>query len=348
MNGLPVRTSLRYENGIVRFIDQRQLPGKIVVVVTERWQVIEKAIKSLAIRGAPLIGVAAAWGVVLAAREATEGRSKGGVEFVQKVIARLRLARPTAVNLFAALDRMVTALLNNENEYFDALLGEATRIQQEDEASCLRISETGLPFIPKKARVLTICNTGFLATAGIGTALGVIHKAYDAGLIEEVLVPETRPLLQGARLTMWELVQSGIPARLLPDGAIGSALRKGVDLAIIGADRITVNGDTANKIGSLQEALACKRFGVPFYVAAPFSTIDPNTPSGDRIAIEERATSEVTSIRGKRIAPESAPVYNPAFDVVEGDLIAGFFTDRGHFKPPYHFDNELVGKGRTK
>jgi len=333
---LPPRTSLAYENGVVRFIDQRTLPGTPRVVETIHYRVIENAIVSLAIRGAPLIGIAAAFGVALEARSSIEDRlirSRIG-----KAINRLRATRPTAVNLFAALQRMeAVASRTDDDELPVAMEATALSILEDDRQFCNLIADEGVELIPDDAVILTICNTGFLATGGIGTALGVVYRAFDQGKVKRVLVPETRPLLQGSRLTMWELTQAGIPCRLFPDGAVGAILRRRVDLAIIGADRISANGDTANKIGSLPMALACRAFKVPLYVAAPSTTFDYACPSGASIAIEDRSPDEVTSFRGYSSAPEGVSVFNPAFDVVEADLIRGFITDKGILHPPYKF-----------
>jgi len=334
---LPPRTVIEYRDGVVRFIDQRFLPGKVKIVETDDYRVIARAIRSLAIRGAPLIGVAAAFAVAALARK------KAGRPDARKRIATaielLRQTRPTAVNLFTALDSMLESLkVSIDSELVENIKNAAISIHEDDRQRCDRIAEAGLPLIPANARIVTICNTGFLATAGIGTALGVITKAFDAGRVSEVFALETRPLLQGARLTAWELVQSKIPSTLLVDGAAGSLLRRGgIDLAIIGADRIAVNGDTANKIGSLQLALACSKFKVPFYVAAPFTTVDPGTSSGRQIKIEERPATEVIRLGSKTTAAPGVGVYNPAFDLVDADLISGFITDRGIFMPPYNF-----------
>jgi len=335
---LPLRTSIAYDNGCISYIDQRFLPGKLKIVETSNWRIIERGIISLAIRGAPLIGVAAALGVAAEARKFSRSRRLRAK--VVSAISDLRATRPTAVNLFGALQRMeARANQTADSDLSEALEIEALDILEDDRRRCNRIAEAGAALVPNNAVVLTICNTGYLATAGIGTALGIIYRAFDQAKIKEVLVPETRPLLQGARLTMWELTSAGIPCRLLPDGAIGAILRRGVDLAIIGADRIAVNGDTANKIGSFPLALACQRFGVPLYVAAPFTTFDPDCPVGASIPIEERHPAEVGRFRNCTSAPEGVNVFNPAFDVVEADLISGFITDKGTFSPPYKFSS---------
>lgn len=337
MNDFPKQTAIEYHSGRIRFIDQTRLPQCVKIVETNDYTVIASAIRRLALRGAPLIGVAAAFAVAAEAHRLPYIDNLR--QHLANVIQSLRATRPTAVNLFWALNRMQETLNHaSETEVVQAMEYAALSIYNADKRSCEAIAQSGLPLIPYNARVLTICNTGFLATAGIGTALGIILRGFEAGRIEHVFALETRPLLQGARLTTWELMQNGIPFTLLVDGAAGSLLRRGgIDLAIIGADRIASNGDTANKIGSLQLALACIRFGVPFYVAAPFSTIDPATPSGSAIEVEERKTVEVTFINNKPIAEHVLNAYNPAFDIVDSDLITGFITDRGVIKPPYNF-----------
>ncbi len=333
----PPRSAIDYRDGKIRFIDQRYLPGRLEIIETDDFRVVAKAIKTLAIRGAPLIGVAAAFAVASYARIVVD--HPDAVKRLITSIEILRATRPTAVNLFNSLAIMQLAL---ESAPVEALVSTleyaAIAIHDDDRNRCELIAAAGLPLVPADARIVTICNTGFLATAGIGTALGVITKAFDAGKVSEVFALETRPLLQGARLTAWELIQSNIPATLLVDGAAASLLKRGgIDLAIIGADRIAANGDTANKIGSLQLALACSKFGVPFYVAAPFTTFDSGTASGEQIEIEERVATEVTHFAGKESAPPGIAVYNPAFDVVDAGLITAFVTDRGLFKPHYSF-----------
>ena len=284
-----------------------------------------------------MIGVAAAFAVAAEARKSE--RKSGQRDILASAIRALRATRPTAVNLFAALDLMQNTLDEAKDHIAMRLEQTAYSIFNADRESCDKIAEFGVDIVPKNARIVTICNTGYLATAGVGTALGVISRAFDEGKIREVFALETRPLLQGARLTAWELLQSQIPVTLLADGAAGSLLRRGgIDLAIIGADRIVANGDTANKIGSLQLALACSRFNVPFFVAAPFTTFDPATRTAAEIVVEERSAEEVTHFKGKAVAAEGVSVYNPAFDLVEAGLITGFITDRGIFKPPYQFN----------
>lgn len=297
-------------------------------------------------RGAPLIGVAAALAVAAEARRSDPSRVR---KDTSRAIDSLGSARPTAVNLGWAMSRMSRLLQSTDDDSAAAALErEALAIFDEDRAACDRIAGAGLALIPDGATILTICNTGFLATGGTGTALAIVYRAQSVGRVKRVYVPETRPLLQGGRLTAWELASAGVPFKLIADGAIGAALRSGVDLAIIGADRIAANGDTANKIGSLPLALACKRFRIPLYVAAPLTTFDLFTADGSQIPIEERDGEEVRRFRRSRIADPAAPVFNPAFDVVEADLIQGFITDRGLFHTPYRFTEGMTNASGEK
>ncbi|MDP2701156.1 MAG: S-methyl-5-thioribose-1-phosphate isomerase, partial [Candidatus Rokubacteria bacterium] len=261
---------------------------------------------------------------------------------LEEAIKGLAATRPTAVNLFWALDRMrgvaeahralpVPALR-------DRLLGEAQSILDEDLAGNKALGAHGAALVPEGARILTHCNAGALATAGYGTALGVIRAAHERGRVALVWVDETRPVMQGSRLTAWEMVKEGIPHRLISDVAAGFVMKQGeVDLVIVGADRIAANGDTANKIGTYSVAVLASHHGIPFYVAAPLSTIDPSIPSGAAIPIEERGGDEVRRIGGRQTAPVETPVYNPAFDVTPAELIAGIITERGVFRFPYFF-----------
>ncbi|MBI1735410.1 MAG: S-methyl-5-thioribose-1-phosphate isomerase [Candidatus Rokubacteria bacterium] len=326
-------------------IDQRELPVREVERLYARWEDVAEAIRSLAVRGAPAIGVAAAFGVVLAARQS---RAKTFDElFADLEVATKGLAatRPTAVNLFWALDRMrrtAEAMRDAAPGAVRArLLTEAQAILDEDIAANRAMGEHGSALVPDRARVLTHCNAGALATAGFGTALGVIRAAHAKGKIAQVWVDETRPVMQGSRLTAWECVRENIPHRLIADVAAGSLMARGeVDLVVTGADRIAANGDTANKIGTYSVAVLAKHHGVPFYVAAPFSTIDPALPSGSHIPIEERDAAEVRRVGAQQTAPEASPVFNPAFDVTPAGLISAIITERGVFKPPYRFSAE--------
>jgi len=331
--------AMEYAGDTLRLIDQRRLPKDYVFFECRSYEECEFAIKDMVVRGAPAIGAAAAYGVALAAREF---RSEGPA-FASRMGAamdRLAAARPTAVNLMWAIARMRRLFsgldASDPDAAYRALKAEADAILREDVDKSERLSAHGLELVPKGARILTHCNTGSLAVPGLGTALGVIKAAHRAGLGVSVYADETRPRLQGARLTAWELVQEGIPGTLIADGVAATLLRDGkIDLVIVGADRIAANGDTANKIGTFGASLAAVRYGVPFYVAAPVSTIDFDCPSGSAIEIEERSPDEVTMIEGARVAPEGIAVYNPAFDVTPAEHIAAIITERGILRPPY-------------
>lgn len=329
------------ERGVV-MLDQRRLPGEVIHHVYTDYRDVAGAIQTMVIRGAPAIGVAAAMGVALGvlhskARTAAELE----VEFAQisDTIAR---TRPTAADLFWALERMkkrfrqaLVSAQGNLSEIRQAMVGEARLIHEEKVATDLAIGQLGAELMPRNGQVMTQCNAGALATAGIGTALGVIRVAVEQGRKLEVLVPETRPYLQGARLTAWELADGGIPLVLITDNMVGHFLKTGkVQAVVVGADRIAANGDTANKIGTYQIAVLAEENRVPFYVAAPISTLDLSLASGDRIPIEERPAEEVTHLCGLRIAP-NVPVANPAFDVTPARLITAIVTERGIARAPY-------------
>ena len=331
---------VRWRDGAVRLVDQRLLPRELVYRDCREVEEVAEAIETLAVRGAPAIGIAAAYGVVLGA---TRARERGGdvVGAAREAVERLRRTRPTAVNLFHALDRMTAALERGKRgeDPVESLLAEADRVLEEDVKTGRRIGEHGLAVFPQRdpVTVLTHCNAGGLATGGWGTALAPVYAAARAGRRVQVLADETRPLLQGARLTAWELVRAGIPVRILVDGAAPFVLaRGGVDLVIVGADRVAANGDTANKIGTYAVALGAREAGVPFYVAAPRSTFDPRTPDGAGIPVEERAPSEVLAGR----APAGAGALNPAFDVTPARLVTGWITEDGVLTPPF-------GKGQA-
>ena len=325
----PLRPVL-YDDGrdLVRLLDQRRLPGEEAWLELSSADAVSDAIKTLAVRGAPAIGVAAAYGV------AVEARRGAGPAQLRRVADMLRKARPTAVNLAWAVKRISARLEAGP----DAVLAEAHAIRDEDEAACRKIGALGAPLLPHGATVLTHCNAGALATAGYGTALGVIRAAIEAGNPVRVLAGETRPFLQGARLTAWELHRDGIPVTVLTDGMAASLMQRGsIDLCIVGADRIAANGDFANKIGTYALAIVAKHHGVPFYVAAPTSSVDPAVPHGDAIVIEQRGEDEVRRSFGHLVAPEAAAIYNPAFDVTPAALVSAFITDRGVIRPPYDF-----------
>jgi len=308
----------------VGYIDQRAIPREVRREFARDAGGVVEAIATLAVRGAPAIGVFGAYGVALV--RALHGAPSGN-ERVRQEAMRIRAARPTAVNLAWAVDRMLRA---------DGALAEAIAIHEEQRAVDRAIGAHGAELLPAEGAVLTHCNTGGLATAGFGTALGVIIAAHDAGKRLHVLVDETRPLLQGARLTTFELAAAGVPATLIVDGAAAAAMRdKKIAAVIVGADRIARNGDTANKIGTYGVAIAAAYHGIPFYVAAPRSTIDFALRDGSGIIIEERAADEVRKFGGVATAPEDVPVYNPAFDVTPALLVAGIITEYGVARPPY-------------
>lgn len=324
-----------WEDDRVRLLDQRRLPAEERWLTLSRWEEVAEAIRCLSIRGAPAIGIAAAYGIVLASETSCE------VAHIEKAAQVLRDARPTAVNLAWALDRIMTVFRSHAGEPQEAiraaLLVEARRIHEEDVQANRRIGEMGAALLPEGSRVLTICNTGALATGGYGTALGVIRTAHEQGRLELVYVCETRPVLQGARLTAWELLQQGIPFRILVDGAAGWLLSHGkAEAVLVGADRIARNGDVANKIGTYSLACLASHHGVPFYVVAPTSTVDVNAVSGQHIPIEERDENEVLRVLGARMAPEGARAWNPAFDVTPAELITAIVTERGVIRAPYH------------
>jgi methylthioribose-1-phosphate isomerase len=326
---------IAWRDGAVRFIDQTLLPGEYRVVETRDWREVVEAIRSLQLRGAPLIGVAAAYGTALAAH--TTG-DDGFPTTMNDVLAAFAASRPTAVNLFWSLERMRSVLQTAASpaEARTALLAEARHIHDDDAARCAAIGAHGLALVPAGARIITHCNTGALATGGDGTAFSVLLAAHRAGRGIHVYADETRPLLQGARLTMWELAAHGIDATLITDGTAPMLVAQGgIALAITGADRIAANGDSANKIGTYGLALACRAHRIPFYIAAPLSTIDMTTPDGAAIPIEERGADEVRSFMGVASAPAGARVYAPAFDVTPGALISGIVTERGILTPPY-------------
>ncbi len=334
--------TLAYRDGAIEIIDQTLLPGELRIVRLEHLDDLCEAIRSLRVRGAPAIGVAAAYGFRLVAD--TWWREGGGT--AEELRLRLRTTgrtlaatRPTARNLFMAIERLqaaVDAPCPSARELVDRVAETAVAVHTEDRALCQAIARHGAELLPQEARVITHCNAGALATGGIGTALGIIYEAVRQGKSVHVFADETRPLLQGARLTAWELGQGGVPVTLLCDNAAASLLATGgIHCAIVGADRIARNGDTANKVGTLSLALAARRFGVPFYVAAPSTTFDLALLSGAEIPIEQRGASEVASGFGRVTAPAGVAVYNPAFDVTPGDLIAAIVHEHGVVRPPY-------------
>jgi methylthioribose-1-phosphate isomerase len=326
----------------VVMIDQRKLPASEVYVTCRTAQDVAKAIKTMVIRGAPAIGVAAAMGLALGMkRSKATGTKQFATEF-QKLCDQMAATRPTAVNLFWAIDRMKQAFAEEAQrgasvtEITTRLVREAHAIHDEDVQSCRAMGAHGASLVPDSARILTHCNAGALATAGYGTALGVIRAAAEQGKRVAVMADETRPFLQGARLTAWELVKDGIDTTIITDNMAGAMMRLGnVDLVVVGADRIAANGDVANKIGTYTVAVLAREHGIPFYVAAPLSTIDLNTPDGTHIPIEERPEREVTHVGGSRLTPAGAHIRNPAFDVTPSKYVTAIITERGIARAPY-------------
>lgn len=371
--GLPMQVieAVRWspDGGGVRVIDQTKLPEQFEELDLRTLEEVCEAILGLVVRGAPAIGIAGAMGLVVSLQPHAhlplgEFRAK-----LAEHAARLRETRPTAVNLSWAIDRMVqrvsepggppqsskysappetlSSSLRTPSQILAELRQEASAILAEDRAMCRRIGEYGLPLIPANSHILTHCNAGALATGGIGTALAPIYMAAEAGRNVEVFADETRPLFQGSRLTAWELSRVGIPVTVLADSVAASLMRAGrVDLVIVGADRIAANGDVANKIGTYAVAVAARYHGIPFYVAAPSSTFDPTLASGDEIEIEQRARSEIANSFGRTIAPDSARVANPAFDITPAELITAIISDTGVHRAPYDFSG--VGDGQQR
>jgi methylthioribose-1-phosphate isomerase len=322
--------AIRWDEQGLWLLDQRLLPAAEEYRLLTDAVAVAGAIRDMVVRGAPAIGIAAAYAVVLAARQARATDPGRWRERLDTELARLAAARPTAVNLAWALARMRRAIPQGEADPLPALLAEARRIEGEDLAANRRMGELGAALITGPCAVLTHCNTGSLATGGYGTALGVIRSAYRAGRITRVYADETRPWLQGARLTAWELVRDGIPVSLLADAAAAHLMRQGqVAWVIVGADRIAANGDTANKIGTYGLAVAARRHGVRFMVVAPTSTVDPDLADGGLIPIEQRAADEVLTLAGRPVAAAGAQAWNPAFDVTPAALIDAIVTERG-------------------
>jgi methylthioribose-1-phosphate isomerase len=333
--------TIEWKGDRIRLLDQRKLPQEVRYLECKDASSVAQAIRSMAIRGAPVIGVTAAMGIALAAKKIQSRRPGDFRERIEKVCNQMRATRPTAVNLFWAIDRMKGILAQVHSCGIDEtranLEEEAIRIYEEDIEVNRKIGANGKILIRDGSGVLTHCNAGSLATAGYGTALGVIQAAWAEGKRFRVWVDETRPLLQGARLTAWELVQQKIPTMILTDNMAGWLMKKGeINLILVGADRIARNGDTANKIGTYGLAVLSRWHNLPFYVAAPTSTIDITLTHGKDIPIEERAPDEVTHFHGKRITPKGVKVFNPAFDVTPHFLIQGIITEKGIIRKPFH------------
>ncbi|MGC8722483.1 MAG: S-methyl-5-thioribose-1-phosphate isomerase [Acidobacteriota bacterium] len=329
------------ERRTLRLMDQRLLPLEVRFEEYDRAEAVAEAIRSMVVRGAPAIGVTAAYAMALSAAQSAKARDpREARRLILRDADLLRQARPTAVNLAWAVDRMVHLAQDlsksgaEGEEIAQALADEAVQIHADDIAACRAIGRAGLPFVPEGATILTHCNAGALATGGYGTALGVVRAAHEASKLAGVLADETRPFLQGARLTAWELHEDHIPVTLLCDSAAGALMAQGrVSVVVVGADRIAANGDTANKIGTFSLAVLARHHGIPFLVAAPRSTFDPSAPDGSAIPIEQRAQSEVLSLAGRLLAPDGVKAVNPAFDVTPHDLIHAILTEDGPIHP---------------
>jgi methylthioribose-1-phosphate isomerase len=335
-----VLQSIEWKDNHVRLLDQTFLPSRTVFIDIKDVGRMWEAIKSLRVRGAPAIGIAAAYGVYLGIKDLPD-RSYSNFEVeLNRICDYLASSRPTAVNLFWAIDRIKKTVHAHRNDPLDSIkiriLKLAQTIHDEDKRMCKQIGLNGVELVQKGAQILTHCNTGGLATGQYGTALSVIYHAFEKHQDLHVWVDETRPLLQGARLTAWELMRYGIPMHLVTDSMAGHLMSTGkVDLILVGTDRVASNGDMANKIGTYSLAVLARYHNIPFYVATPASTIDLSVSSGNEIPIEERDGKEVSTIAGHQIAPAKVPVFNPAFDVTPAELITAFITEKGIIRPPY-------------
>jgi len=330
--------AVRYQDGVLHILDQRRLPAEVVIEAYQSADQVELAIREMRVRGAPAIGIAAAWGLVVEAEHAESGTAGSLREHISVRAARLRSARPTAVNLAWAVDRMMARLQatgGDRRALLAALRTEARDIEDEDRAICQSIGRHGLELLTPGCGVLTHCNAGSLAVSERGTALAPLYAAGEQGLVVHIFADETRPVLQGARLTAWELSQAGLDVTLICDNMAASLMAEGaIDLVIVGTDRVTANGDVVNKIGTLGVAILAKHFGIPFYVACPSSTFDAATTAGADVEIEERDAREVTHIAGIPIAPDGVKVRNPAFDVTPAALVTGIITEHGIARAP--------------
>lgn len=332
--------SIQWRDDHVRIIDQTYLPTRKVYSDIRDMGRMWEAIKKLRVRGAPAIGIATGYGFYMGIKELPESSFNSFWVEVERIADYLRGARPTAINLEWALDRIMTTMQAHKEEPIANIkkvaLETAKTIHAEDKRICKKIGENGVELVEKGSKILTHCNTGSLATGQYGTALSVIFHAHDADKDIEVWVDETRPLMQGARLTAWELKQAEIPFKLIIDSAAGSLMKAGkVDMVMVGADRLAANGDTANKIGTYSLAVLAKENDIPFYVAAPISTIDMELENGDNIPIEERDEEEIVTFNDSKIAPKKTSAYNPAFDVTPHSYITGFITEKGIIEPPF-------------
>ncbi len=335
---MKIPSAIEFKDNKLIIIDQSKLPFTEEYIVTDNYERIAQAIEKLEVRGAPAIGIAAAYGLALSVKNAFKNLD----EKFYLAYKRLQSTRPTAVNLFYALDEIKKVFEENKNNsnVFNILIEKAKQIHHLDKKMCDDIARNGLVIFEKKSRVLTHCNAGALATGGNGTAINVIRLAYEKGLVEFVHVDETRPLLQGSRLTAWELSKIGIPFSINTDSSAAVLMKSGkVDMVIVGADRIALNGDTANKIGTYNLAVLCKYHNIPFYIAAPSSTIDKNCVDGKEIKIEMRSKRELSHINNCQVTLEEYDFFSPAFDVTPIELITGIITEKSLFLPPYNFSD---------
>jgi methylthioribose-1-phosphate isomerase len=346
--------TVEWQGDTVVMIDQRKLPSSEIYVTCRTANDVAKAIKTMVIRGAPAIGVSAAMGIALGMSKSKASGTKQFTTEFQKTCDLLAATRPTAVNLFWAIERMKRTFAEaaqggcSVDELKQRLVAEAGKIHDEDVDSCRTMGAHGATLVPQTANILTHCNAGALATAGYGTALGVIRAAAEQGKKIAVLADETRPFLQGARLTAWELVKDGIDTTVITDNMTASMMRAGhVDLVVVGADRIAANGDVANKVGTYGVAVLAKEHGIPFYVAAPLSTIDLATADGSGIPIEERPAREVTHVGASRLTPEGASIRNPAFDVTPAKYVTAIITERGIARAPFEASLAALVSGPT-
>ena len=332
--------TLEWTNAGVRFIDQTRLPTEEVYVTCRTYQEVATAIRDMIVRGAPAIGVAAAMGIALGMQQSSAKDANGLRRDLEQISKTIGETRPTAVNLFWAIRRMKekfeSVSRRSVEEIKSALVHEAQQMHVEDIAANQAMGRHGAPLMPASGGVLTHCNAGGLATCGYGTALGVIRSAVASGKQIHVYADETRPFLQGSRLTAWELMKDGIPTTVIADNMAGAIMKQGkINAVVVGADRIAANGDVANKIGTYTVAVLAKEHGIPFYVAAPWSTVDMNTPSGEQIPIEQRSPKEVTHHAGKQVTPDGVRIENPAFDVTPSRYVSAIITERGIAREPF-------------
>lgn len=347
--------SIEWVNNKIKIIDQRLLPEKVEYIFCTNIQELNDAIKSLAVRGAPALGIAAAMGIALAAHKSCAQSVDDFLMEIDINAALIRETRPTAVNLFWGIERQLKLLKKTNCEIPEIkrlLIEEAVKIAHEDEMMCKSIGDYGSSLVKTGSNILTHCNAGGLATGGYGTAVGVIRSAHRQGKKIHVFVDETRPLLQGSRLTAWELKEEGVPYTIITDNSAGFLMKRGmIDLVVVGADRITRNGDTANKIGTYSVSVLAKENNIPFYVAAPYSTIDSKIETGEDIKIEERDPLEVTMLKGVNIAPDGSMALNLAFDVTPSRYITAIITEKGVHSPPYDknfYETKIFSQGGIK